>query len=83
MAYKTHQFNKNDILTHGDMNNIIEGIDSKQDILVSGQTIKTINGVSLLGSGNIAIEEGGGGTSTTSQIELYEQAKMIVSRFQQ
>lgn len=35
----------------------------KQDTLVSGETIKTINGESLLGSGNIEISGGGGVTS--------------------
>ena len=34
----------------------------KQDTLVSGTNIKTINGQSLLGSGNITIQGGGGGT---------------------
>ena len=34
--------------------------DSKQDLLVSGTNIKTINHQSLLGSGNITIEGGGG-----------------------
>ena len=33
--------------------------DSKQDLLVSGQNIKTINHTSLLGSGNIDIQGGG------------------------
>ena len=33
---------------------------TKQDTLVSGTNIKTINGLSLLGSGNIDIEGGGG-----------------------
>ena len=37
--------------------------DSKQDLLVSGTNIKTINHQSLLGSGNITIEGGGGGGS--------------------
>lgn len=32
-------------------------IDSKQETLVSGENIKTINGESILGSGNIEIEE--------------------------
>lgn len=36
----------------------------KQDALVSGTNIKTINNQSLLGSGNITIEGGGGGTSS-------------------
>lgn len=35
---------------------------SKQDTLVSGTNIKTINGNSLLGPGNITISGGGGGT---------------------
>ena len=35
---------------------------SKQDTLVSGSNIKTINGNSLLGSGNITISGGGSGT---------------------
>lgn len=38
----------------------------KQDTLVSGTNIKTINNVSLLGSGNISI--GGGGTATDVQV---------------
>jgi len=36
--------------------------ESKQDTLVSGTNIKTINNVSILGSGNIDIQGGGGGT---------------------
>lgn len=39
-------------------------VNSKQDKLVSGDNIKTINGYSLLGSGNIAI--GGGGSTDLS-----------------
>lgn len=34
---------------------------TKQDILVSGENIKTINGVSIMGVGNILINEGGSG----------------------
>ena len=36
-------------------------IKGKQDNLVSGDNIKTINSQSLLGSGNIVISSGGGG----------------------
>lgn len=40
----------------------IEAVDTgKQDLLVSGVNIKTINSTSLLGSGNIVISGGGGG----------------------
>ena len=38
-----------------------EKFSGKQDTLVSGTNIKTINGMSLLGSGNIEIQGGGGG----------------------
>ena len=38
---------------------------SKQDTLVSGQNIKTINNQSILGPGNITISGGGGGGSGT------------------
>jgi hypothetical protein len=37
------------------------GITDAQSALVSGTSIKTVNGTSLLGSGNIAISGGGGG----------------------
>lgn len=40
-------------------------IDTKQDTLVSGTNIKTINGNSLLGSGNIVISGGGGGSGNS------------------
>jgi hypothetical protein len=36
-----------------------------QPLLVSGTNIKTINGVNLLGSGNIVVEGGGGGGTPT------------------
>ena len=44
----------------------ISNWDAKQEALVSGTNIKTINNQSLLGSGNITI--GGGGTATDVQI---------------
>lgn len=51
-----------------------KNIGNKQDQLESGANIKTINGQSVLGSGNIAIE--GGNT------DLYNEAKKLISRFQ-
>ena len=39
-----------------------EEVSAKQDTLVSGTNIKTINGNSILGSGNISIGGGGGGS---------------------
>lgn len=44
-----------------------QDISGKQDKLVSGTNIKTINGTSILGSGNITIEGGSGGGSTTTK----------------
>ena len=49
----------------------LDGIDlsTKQDTLVSGQNIMTINGNSILGSGNMEIQTGGGsGTSDYTQL---------------
>lgn len=42
-----------------------EELAAKQDILVSGTNIKTINGNSILGSGNIEIEGGSGSSNVT------------------
>lgn len=49
------------------MNAIMDEVDKKQNILVSGTNIKTINNQSLLGSGNINIS-GSGGAATNVQI---------------
>jgi hypothetical protein len=40
-----------------------QGRDGKQDTLVSGDNIKTINGDSILGSGDIRIQGGGGSSN--------------------
>lgn len=48
---------------------LIKGsISSKQDALVSGTNIKTINNTSLLGSGNISISGGGGSGITLDDV---------------
>lgn len=45
-------------------NEYLQGeIDAKQNILVSGGNIKTINGQTILGSGNIIIDGGSGGST--------------------
>ena len=46
---------------------------SKQDKLVSGANIKTINGTSILGNGDITISGGSGSGSSGSGIQIYEQ----------
>lgn len=47
---------------------IIERINAKQDKLVSGENIKTINGQPILGSGNIQIS--GGGTDPVTPVSV-------------
>ena len=44
--------------THFQQTTIDDAIKAKQDTLISGSNIKTVNGESLLGSGNIEIEGG-------------------------
>lgn len=47
-----------DVVCYGALDKTVHD-DSKQDLLISGQNIKTINHTSLLGSGNIDIQGGG------------------------
>lgn len=51
-----------------------QAVASKQDTLVSGQNIKTINGESILGEGNIAIQGGGTITVDTEMSDTSENA---------
>lgn len=44
--------------TGEEVENILDSVAGKQDALVSGENIKTINGESIVGSGNITIEQG-------------------------
>lgn len=48
-------------------NNIEDSIDTKQDTLVSGTNIKTINNNSILGSGNIMV----GGSTPTGSVMMF------------
>lgn len=50
----------------------------KQDSLVSGTNIKTINNESLLGSGNINIQGGGGSVIGTGSFSINNQGHLIV-----
>ena len=47
-----------------------EIVDDKQDTLISGTNIKTINNISLLGSGNIDIQGGGGSYTEGTGIDI-------------
>lgn len=58
-----------------------QDISGKQDTLVSGTNIKTINGSSLLGPGNIVIEGGGGGGSENIAAEYSASATYAVGDY--
>ena len=56
----------------------LEGeIAEKQDTLVSGTNIKTINGTSVLGSGNIAISSGG---SNNAKLEYSNYSANVITK---
>lgn len=64
--------------TNKDSTNSIQTvINNKQDVLVSGTSIKTINGESILGSGDITIS--GGGTSTGKDVYIFNTNSYIGS----
>lgn len=50
-------------------------VNAKQDELISGTNIKTINGTSLLGSGNIIIESSGGGSEIIDVLDSKTYAR--------
>lgn len=54
-------------------------LEDKQDTLVSGTNIKTINGTSILGSGNISIE-GGSGSGTTVEANPTDLATDVLNK---
>ena len=53
---------------------LADDLSSKQDTLVSGTNIKTVNNQSLLGSGNITIQGGGGATVIEATQAEYDAA---------
>ena len=76
--YATQTWVENNFATNSDVDDEIGKLDSsltskinqKQDTLVSGENIKTINGNSLLGSGDIVVE--GGGSSNIVELTQAE-----------
>ena len=65
----TAQILENEEIVATALNNLNDRVELKQDQLVSGTTIKTINNQSILGSGNISISGGGGGSGEENVIE--------------
>ncbi|MBR5782011.1 MAG: hypothetical protein IKY27_08555 [Bacteroidales bacterium] len=79
MGYTKQNFKSGDVLKASQLNAMDEQIAlneaalaEKQENLVSGTNIKTINGQSILGKGNIEIVGGGGGTSVEEIPEYIE-----------
>ena len=66
MAYVKQNFEDGKVLSASQLNYIE---DNKQDLLESGVNIKTINGQSILGGGDISIS-GDGSTVSTSRIDI-------------
>ena len=60
---KTEVYNKLESYSKAEVDNLIPDINTKQDTLVSATNIKTINGESILGSGDLVISGGGSGGS--------------------
>jgi hypothetical protein len=54
------------------------GISDAQPALVSGTNIKTVNGQTLLGSGNIVISGGGGGTGDVTGSVFADDSTLLV-----
>jgi len=69
-----------DVTKKADTSAVTEALSAKQDTLVSGSNIKTINNQTILGSGNITIQ---GGTVDTELDETSEnpvQNKVIYAK---
>lgn len=66
MSYVKQNFENGKVLSASQLNYIE---DNKQDLLESGVNIKTINGQSILGGGDITIS-GDGSTVSTSRIDI-------------
>lgn len=69
-----------DVVCYGALDKTVHD-NTKQDLLISGQNIKTINHTSLLGSGNIDIQGGGGGGSIVmvGSFVINEQGHLIAT----
>lgn len=85
------QINLNDDLQHGSATDyswiknasddtLQDKLDAKQDVLVSGQNIKKINGYDITGPGNLIIPTGSGGNTAVDNedIEVNAEAKLAL-----
>ena len=88
MSYNKQNFTSGQTLTAQHLNNIENGIvanetniTKKQDLLASGINIKTINGMSLLGEGNIEIKGNDTDSGTGEDILLGTLPMTITENF--
>jgi len=56
-----------------------QDLSGKQDSLISGTNIKTVNGTSLLGSGDITVSAGGGGDMVLASTQIVSGLKTFLS----
>lgn len=67
-VYTKEEIDDDHLVISSSLNDLNTRLDAKQDTLVSGTNIKTINNQSILGSGNISIEGASGGQTNVIEI---------------
>lgn len=74
-VYTKEEIDNNHLVISSSLNDLNTRLNTKQDTLVSGINIKTINNQSILGSGNITLE-GGSGSGGGGVINVIESVKV-------
>ena len=74
-VYTKEEIDNNHLVISSSLNDLNTRLNTKQDTLVSGINIKTINNQSILGSGNITLE-GGSGSGGGGDINVIESVKV-------
>ena len=73
--YTKEEIDNDHLVISSSLNDLNTRLNTKQDTLVSGINIKTINNQSILGSGNITLE-GGSGSGGGGNINVIESVKV-------
>lgn len=74
-VYTKEEIDNDHLVISSSLNDLNTRLNTKQDTLVSGTTIKTINNQSILGSGNITLT-GGSGSGGGGDINVIESVKV-------
>ena len=74
---KTNSYTESSVTTYPNTKALVDGLGTKQNTLVSGTNIKTVNNQSLLGSGNITVESGGKADGITTRLNSNNQTEVI------